>query len=263
MNINNHVNHEIGVIPQLLLALPFVLALVMYILAVVVSSRHQRSWPKYRTVYMTFGVLFAIIAVAGPLANRSHIDFTAHMFGHLFLGMLAPLLMALAAPMTLVLRTLSVPLARQLSRVLRSWPSRMFTHPAVALFLNIGGLWVLYTTSLYSLMHENILLHLIVHFHVFLAGYLFTVSIIYIDPMPHRVPFLYRAIALVIALAGHGLLSKYIYVHPPDGVPLEQAKIGGMLMYYIGDIIDVVLIFLFCLQWFRATRPRPGLAMGQ
>lgn len=263
MNINNHFDSAVGLNPQLLLALPFMLALVMYILAVMVSSRRHKPWPMYRTVYWAFGVFFAIIAVAGPLANRAQVDFTAHMFGHLFMGMLAPLLMALAAPVTLMLRTLSVPLARRLSKVLRSWPSRMLTNPVVASFLNIGGLWLLYTTNLYSLMHESILLHLVVHFHVFLAGYLFTVSMIYIDPIPHRTPFLYRAIVLVVALAGHGVLSKYIYAHPPNGVPVDQAELGGMFMYYGGDLIDIVIIFILCLHWFRATRPRIRLAKSQ
>ena len=271
MNLNDHIHHTdgthiyhvVGIIPQLLLALPFVLALIMYILAVVVSSRRHKPWPIYRTVCWAFGVLFATIAVAGPLANRAHVDFIAHMFGHLFLGMLAPLLMALAAPMTLMLRTLSVPLARTLSKVLRSWPSRMLTNPVIASFLNIGGLWLLYTTNLYSLMHESILLHLIVHFHVFLAGYLFTVSMIYIDPIPHRTSFMYRAIVFVIALAGHGILSKHIYANPPNGVPVDQAELGAMLMYYGGDIIDIVIIFILCLHWFRATRPRIRLAISQ
>lgn len=271
MIMNSHIHqpdglnfdHAIGSIPQLLMALPFILALVMYLLAVLVTNRQYKSWPIYRTVCWVFGVILAIFAVAGPLANRGYSDFTAHMFGHLLLGMLAPLLMALAAPMTLVLRTLSVPFARRLSKVLRSWPSRMFTHPIVATFLNIGGLWLLYTTSLYSLMHKSILLHLVVHFHVFLAGYLFTVSMIYIDPIPHRIPFLNRAIVLVAGIAGHGILSKYIYAHPPEGVLLKQAEIGGMLMYYGGDVIDIVLIFILCLHWFKATRPQVGLSISQ
>ncbi|PWU69003.1 cytochrome c oxidase assembly protein [Gracilibacillus dipsosauri] len=269
MNLNNYILHIDGayfftqeqLIPQILLALPFVLTLVMYILAVIVSNRRHKRWPLYRTVCWIFGVLFAIISVAGPLANRALVDFTAHMFGHLFLGMLAPLLMALAAPMTLMLRTLTVPIARRLSKMLRSRLSRMLTNPIIASVLNIGGLWLLYTTSLYSLMHDYFLLHLIVHVHVFLAGYLFTISMFYIDPMPHRVPFLYRAIVLCVALTGHGILSKYIYAHPPNHVTINQAELGGMVMYYGGDIIDIVIIFILCLQWFRATRPRTRLAI--
>lgn len=270
MNINNHIHtdgshvyHVVGIAPQLILALPFVLALVMYIFAVVISNRRYKPWSIVRTVCWAIGVLFATFSVAGPLANRAHVDFAAHMFSHLFLGMLAPLLMALAAPITLLLRTLSVPYARKLTKVLRSWPSRTLTNPLIASFLNIGGLWFLYTTNLYSLMHESILLHLIVHFHVFLAGYIFTVSMIYIDPTPHRTPFLYRAIVFVAALAGHGVLSKYIYANPPNGVPVDQAELGGMLMYYGGDFIDIIIIFILCLQWFRATRPRTRLALSQ
>ncbi|WP_370222342.1 cytochrome c oxidase assembly protein [Cytobacillus sp.] len=264
---NNHIHHIDGtpaadLIPQLLAALPFVLGLFLYILAVFVSSRNHRPWPVYRTVCWIFGVFFAVAAVIGPLADRAHTDFSAHMFIHLFLGMLAPLLMTLALPMTLLLRTLSVPLARRLSRVLKSWISRMFTHPIMASFLNIGGLWLLYTTSLYSLMHESILIHLIVHFHVSLAGYLFTVSMIYFDPIPHRIPFLYRALVFVFALAGHGILSKYIYAHPPAGVSADQAEIGGMIMYYGGDAIDIILIFIFCWQWSKASRQREDVSEG-
>ena len=263
MNINNHIHHVAGIGPQLLLTIPIVLSLIMYILAAFFSNRRHKPWPLYRTVCWVFGVIFAVISIAGPIANRAHMDFTAHMLAHLFLGMLAPLLMVLAAPMTLVLRTLSVSSARRLSLVLRSWPSHVFTHPIVASFLNVGGLWFLYTTELYSIMHESTPLHLMVHFHIFVAGYLFTMSMIYIDPIPNRISFLNRAIVLVIALAGHAILSKYIYTHPPDGVFLDQAEIGGMLMYYGGDAIDIVIIFILCKQWYRATRPLIRLGMGQ
>nr|WP_154893860.1 cytochrome c oxidase assembly protein [Paenibacillus xylanexedens] len=269
MNINTHIHHHhgteldhmAGIVPQLILALPFALAFGMYIYGAVRSIR-KKSWPIYRTVLWSIGTLLAVMAVAGPLADLAHTDFVAHMFSHLLLGMLAPLLMVLSAPMTLLLKSLSTPLARRLTRLLRSWPSRILTHPMITSLLNIGGLWILYTTNLYSLMHENTLLYLVVHFHIFAAGYLFTMSIIYIDPMPHRLSFLYRSIILVISLAGHGMLSKLIYAHPPTGVPMDQARVGGMLMYYGGDAVDIVISFILCLHWFRATRPRTDLIMS-
>ncbi|MGD6942987.1 cytochrome c oxidase assembly protein [Cytobacillus gottheilii] len=271
MNILNHIHHSdpahiehtVLVLPQLLLALPFVVALLFYVHAVAVSHKKHKPWPIYRTVCWILGVLFAVVSVAGPLAIRAHTDFTAHMFGHLLLGMLAPLLMALAAPMTLILRTLNVPQARKFSKLLKSWPSQMLTNPVIASLLNVGGLWILYTTDLYSLMHQSTLLHLIIHFHVFAAGYLFTISMIYIDPIFHRTSFIFRAIIFVAALAGHGILSKFIYANPPNGVPADQAELGGMVMYYGGDIVDVFIIFILCLQWFRSTRPRIKIAINQ
>lgn len=262
MHTNYHMHH-IGIIPQLILSLPFALAFVMYIVCVFTSIYRGKTWPMYRTSSWIIGVFCAALAVIGPLANAAHMNFTVHMLNHLLLGMLAPLLVALAAPVTIVLRTLNVNSARQLSRILKSRPVRIMSDPIVASLLNIGGLWILYTTNLYMVMQQNIVVHIILHMHVFLAGYLFTVSIIYIDPTPHRTSFAYRAIVLVIALAAHSILSKHIYVQPPSGIPAAQAEKGSMLMYYGGDAIDLVLIFIFCLQWFKASQPRTLVGNNQ
>ena len=152
-------------------------------MATIISNRSYKKWPLYRTILWILGVFCAATAVIGPIADRSHQDFTVHMLGHLLLGMLAPLLIALAAPITLMLRTLNVTLARGFSRLLKAWPVRIYSHPITASILNIGGLWVLYTTELYAEMQHNPLLHLLIHLHVFFAGYLFTVSMIYMDPI--------------------------------------------------------------------------------
>ncbi|MGF9917699.1 cytochrome c oxidase assembly protein [Paenibacillus ehimensis] len=253
-------HHESSSFVEFGLAWITVLGLVLYAFAAFVSGRRFKPWPLYRYVCWFFGIGSAAAAVIGPLARRAHTVFTAHMTGHLLFGMLAPLLLALAAPMTLLLRVLPVPLSRKLSHVLRSWPLVILTDPVITSLLNIGGLWILYTTDLYGMMHQNVMIHLLVHVHVFLAGYFFTVSMLYVDPVPHRTSFLYRATVLVFALAGHGILSKYIYAHPPAGVSGIQAEQGGKLMYYGGDGIDIILIFIFCLQWFKAARPRMRVA---
>jgi putative membrane protein len=254
MNINDHIHH--GVVPQLILTLPFLIVLVMYIIAASISSRRYKQWPQHRTVLWILGVICAVAALIGPLANRVQMDFPTHMISHLLLGMLAPLLMVLAAPMTLIMQTLNVRTARRLSRLLRSWPVSILINPIPASLLNIGGLWLLYRTDLYAAMQHNIFLHLLVHAHVFLAGYLFTASFIYVDPTAHQFSFFYRAIVFMIALAGHGILSKYIYASPPTGVSINQAETGGMLMYYGGDAIDLVIIFILCFQWYKVTYPR-------
>ncbi|WP_413237500.1 cytochrome c oxidase assembly protein [Paenibacillus sp. 1P07SE] len=37
-------------------------------------------------------------------------------------------------------------------------------------------------------------MYMLVHLHIFLAGYAFTASMLYIDPAPHRKSYMYRAI---------------------------------------------------------------------
>ncbi|MGM0900943.1 MAG: cytochrome c oxidase assembly protein [Bacillota bacterium] len=239
-----------------------VLAIILYLTGVKTTNQRYKKWAYFRTLLWIMGVISAEAALVGPIAARAHHDFTAHMMGHLLLGMLAPLLLVLSAPVTLILRSLSILNGRRLTKVLRSRLVKFFSDPLVASVLNIGGLWLLYTTELYSAMHHHVSLHLLVHIHVFLAGYLFTVSMIYIDPIPHRRSYLYRGIVLVIALAGHGILSKYIYAIPPVGVPSLQAEQGGMLMYYGGDAIDLVLIIVFWLQWFKSSRPQESRTLS-
>jgi putative membrane protein len=126
------------------------------------------------------------MALLSPLAEAAHHDFTAHMAQHLLLGMLTPLLLVLAAPATLALRALPVPPARRLARLLRSRPVRYLTDPIVAATLDAGGLWLLYTTSLYRMMVNHPAVHLAVHVHVLAAGCLFTFAIVGVDPAPHR-----------------------------------------------------------------------------
>jgi putative membrane protein len=178
------------------------------------------------------------------------------MVVHLLLGMVAPLLLTLAAPITVLLRALPVPRARQVSHLLSTRPVRVLTEPVVAALLNVGGMWLLYTTPLYPAMHHHPIVFAVVHLHLFAAGCLFTVAIVSRDPMPHRRSHAHRALVLVLALAAHDILAKYLYAHPPLQVDATSAETGAMIMYYGGDAVELVLIWLLCASWYRATRPR-------
>ena len=220
------------------------------------ASRHRGRWPIHRTVLWYTGLFCAGAGLVGPIAEAARTSFSAHMVGHLLLGMVAPLCLVLSAPVTLALRALPVVHARALSRVLRTVLVRGLTHPMVAVVLNVGGLWALYTTDLYGMMHTSVWLYALVHAHVFLAGYLFTAAMVGIDPNPHRSSFALRTAALIGFLTAHSILAKWLYGHPPAGVDFADARIGTQIMYYGGDAVDVTLIVVFCAQWYTATRPR-------
>ncbi|MCM3612145.1 cytochrome c oxidase assembly protein [Planococcus sp. MERTA32b] len=230
-----------------------------YLAAVYFSNKRYRNWPLQRVVVWSLGIISAAAALVGPLAEQAHLDFRMHMAVHLLLGMLAPLLIAMSCPVTLLLRTLNTSAARTVTAVLKSQPFRLINHPVTAALLNIGGLYVLYLTSLYHLMHESTFFYAVVHLHIFLAGYLFTVSIVYFDVTPHRFSFLYRSIVLIVALAGHKILAKTLYATPPEGVPRAEAEAGSMLMYYGGDLVDAVLIFYLCWHWYKSAAKREPL----
>ncbi|WP_155592251.1 cytochrome c oxidase assembly protein [Lysinibacillus cavernae] len=243
-----------SIIVQLILVFPFIISFISYIIAVIISNQQKKQWPYFRTLSWILGHLCAILTLIGPLAEFAHVNFSAHMVGHLLLGMLAPLLIALSAPMTLFLRTIPVKMARFVSCILRNSYFKFLSNPITASILNVGGLWLLYTTPLFNMMHENSFLYILIHIHIFLAGYLFTIAFIYIDPTPHQRPYVFRSIVLLVALTAHSILSKYIYANPPNHVPSEQAEQGAMIMYYGGDVIEIGLVYILFYQWFKRTR---------
>lgn len=244
----------VDVLPLLALVL-LVGAAALYLVALR-RTRDRSPWPRPRTAAWMAGLLCAGVGMVGPFAALAHDSFPVHMAGHVLVGMLAPLLLTLGRPVTLALRALPVARARALSRVLRSGPVRALTHPVVAGALNIGGLWLLYATPLFPLMHASPWLHAAVHLHVLLTGYLFTASILGLDPDPHRASVTVRATVLVVFIAAHSILAKWLWAHPPVGVDVGDARIGAELMFYAGDAVDVLLIVLLLRQWYVATRPR-------
>ncbi|MGI3783698.1 MAG: cytochrome c oxidase assembly protein [Janthinobacterium lividum] len=234
------------------------------------ARRRGRAWPVPRTLSWTAGCLLATVAVAGPLAEAATRSWTAHMAGHVLLGMLAPLLLVLGAPVSLALNALPASTGRRLSHLLRARPLRLVTEPAVAAVLAVGGLWLIYATPLLDVAHKYPLVDLLVHLHVLLAGYLFTAVLVGRDPLPHRRGTPHLLVVLGLALAAHDVLAKRLYARA-GAADLVDERRGAMLMYYGGDTVDLLLAVLVCARWYRSgqrqldlerARARPEGVLG-
>lgn len=246
-----HAHHSADGAATVILLIPFALALMLYIAGVTSELRRGRAWPWHRVMAFAAGVSAAALGFVVPVTTAG--GFTAHTVVHVMVGMLAPLLIVMAAPITLALRALHVTRARRLSRVLRSRIARAVSHPVTAGVLNVGGMWVLYATPLFRTSQESLVVHLLVMTHMLLAGYLFTAALISLDPSPHRAGFGLRMGVLVVALAAHAVLAKQLYADGMPGVGLADVQAGALLMYYAGDVIDAALAVVLCAQWYRAS----------
>jgi len=243
-------------LPSLLLLLPFV----FYLWAAHGPERRPlRPWNPWRTLCFAAGLLLLALAFLPPVVAYAHHDLRGHMVQHLLVGMLAPLGMVLGAPLTLAFRSLPVGSARQLTWLLRSRFFRVLGHPVTALVLNIGGMYVLYLTPLYSISQTNDLVHLAIHLHFLAAGYLFTWSLIGREPGPHRASFTLRLGVLFVSIAAHACLSKLLYAYEwprlsePDPQQVQQA---AQLMYYGGDLAEVLLAIAFFGTYQAGARSR-------
>lgn len=219
-------------------------------------AREPRGWNSWRTASFLAGLCLLTLAVVPRLSPYPTADFRGHMHQHLLIGMYAPLGLVLGAPVTLILRSVTAERGRRLGRVFRSRPVHLISHPVSALTLSLGGLIVVYFTPLYESTTTSTVLHQLVHLHFFAAGYLFAWVIAGPDPAPRRPGVRCRLIVLGVAIAGHAVVSQVMYagVLVRVAVPREQLRGAGELMYYGGDIAELLLALALVTTW-RRRRP--------
>ncbi|MEV5580537.1 cytochrome c oxidase assembly protein [Streptomyces parvus] len=257
--------------------LPGILVLVLaagYVLLVTRARRRnaQAGWSRWRTAWFLVGCGLLAAGVLPPLAPWAHSDFRGHMLQHLLIGMYAPLGLVLGAPGTLLLRNLPAQRGRRLIGLLQSRPLHLLANPVTALALSVGPLLLLYSTPLYNAVTANPVLHWLMHAHFLLAGCLFAYVIAGPDPAPARPGVPVRLVVLGVAIAMHAVISQLMYggfginIH----APIDQVQRGAEIMYYGGDIAELLLAGALVATWrpnrrvraagaprFPQTRPGP------
>jgi len=202
------------------------------------------------------------LALAPPLEEAAASDPAGHMVQHLLLGMYAPVLLVLAAPLTVLLGAATTPTRHRLRAVTRSRVFRTFTNIWVATTLNVGGMYVLYLTSLYALSVRSVPVHHLVHLHVVAAGSLFAWAVAGPDPAPHRPKMPTRLCAVIVGVGAHSFLAKLLYSRAaslPPGVSAgpEDIERAAMWMYYGGHVAEAALVVALFAAWYRrAPRTR-------
>lgn len=257
-----HGQAAVGGAEPLLTAVVLIAVLGLYLYLVAQARRRNpvQGWNRWRTGSFATGIALLAVALLPPVASFAHADFRGHMVQHLLVGMYAPLALVLGAPMTLLLRRLSPARGRRLSAVLHSRPARALTHPLVALLLSTGSLAVLYFTPLYGLLTGQPGGHWILHLHFLLSGYLFAYVIAGPDPAPSRPTVPVRLVYLGLAIAAHSVISQMMYggfwvdVH----VPIAQLQSGAEIMYYGGDVAELLLAAALVATWRPEHRASEG-----
>jgi putative membrane protein len=251
--------HDGGSWGALVPAAVVLLPAVVYLLMVRRAARAGRSpWPRRRTAFFLTGCVLLAAALLPPIAPFAHEDFRGHMLQHLIIGMYAPLALVLGAPVTVLLRVLPVRDARALTGLLRSRPMGLLAHPITALVLSAGGLAVLYFTPLYNTATAHPAGHWLLHVHFLLSGCLFAWVIAGPDPAPARLGVRARLVVLGVAIAAHSVIAQLMYggffidVH----APIVEVRGGAEIMYYGGDIAELLLAAALVATWRPVPRPR-------
>jgi putative copper resistance protein D len=250
-----------------------VLAVALYIKGVIILKKRGDAWPVGRTIAFALGISAIDFATSGGLGVYAMYSFEYHMIAHMTLGMIAPIGLVLGAPITLALRTLpqgrtpteSGPRAI-LVALLHSRIGVLFTNPIIALALFDGSLFVLYFTDLFGTLMATHAGHLLMSVHFILAGFLFFMIIIGVDPSPRRIHHLVRIVMLFAAMAIHAFFSISLLAtttlidkgfYSSQNIPwlgsgiLDDQRAGGSVSWAMGEIPIILALIATFILWMR------------
>lgn len=253
---------ELGLDPLALF--PVFVAAALYGTGVRRLAARGRTWPARRTWLFGLGLLALLAGTQGPLAAADARRFSAHAGQHLLLGMVGPLLVALAAPLTLALQAGGPKTRARLRHLLHGPAGRLLAHPLLGIALFGASLFALYFTPLFALSLRNEVVHAAVHVHFFAAGAIFLWPIVAADPVAARPPHPVRLLAVFLSLPLHTILGLSMVSGDrllADGwyaralgaeAALSDQQLAGGVLWAAGELMGLACAALVVSQWMAA-----------
>jgi putative copper resistance protein D len=246
-------------------ALPLLAAAVVWLRLVArVDGVHPATpVPRRRTVAFLAGLATIAFALMSGIDAYDTTLFSIHMAQHLLLTLVAAPLIALGAPITLLLRAATPNVRRRLILpILHSRVVRVVAFPVVAWILFAGVMWATHFSPLFDASLENPLVHDLEHALYLGAGLLFWWPAVGLDPSPWRMPHPVRAmyvflqmpqntfLAVTILNSGVVLYRHYeTLVRPWGPTPLEDQGMAGAIMWIVGDILFLSAMAAILAGW--------------
>jgi putative copper resistance protein D len=261
--------------PGSVLAVLGVVALLVYVLAVVRLRRTGVVWPWWRTLAWIAGCL-SLFAVTGTWLNGySMVLFSVHMAQHMVLSLITPLLLLLGAPVTLALRTLprgqgasGAPRALLLEG-LHSRFARFVAHPLFTVPLFIASLYGVYFTPLFDALMRSQVGHQFMLAHFVVTGLLFFGPIVAQDPWPRTLSHPGRLLELFLPVPFHAFFGVAImmagslvvdsFATAPAGWdidPMTDQGIAGGIVWAFGELPTVLVLAVVFMSWARSEDRR-------
>jgi cytochrome c oxidase assembly factor CtaG/putative copper export protein len=246
-----------------------VLAVGLYLQGVWRMRARGDSWPVLRTIGWVLGWAVFAWATSGAPRVYGSVLFSVHMLMHMTISMVAPILMVLAAPVTLALRTLTprrddtLGPRELLQGLVHSRFLAVIGNPVVAAGIFFGSLVVFYYSPLFELALRTHTGHILMTTHFLLSGYLFVWVLIGVDPGPRRwSPVLllvvlfgtisFHAFFGVALTSGTTLLAPTFFqgLHVPWVADLlADQQQGGAVAWGVGELPTLILALLVARAW--------------
>jgi cytochrome c oxidase assembly factor CtaG len=238
-----------------------------------VRRRHPaRPWPMWRAALFLGGLAVIVIATESGVGSYDDVLFWDHMVQHLLLLMVAPPMLVVGQPATLLLHASRNPLHTWAKKALRSRVVTWITWPPFGVALYIAVIVGTHLTGFMNLVLTNDAVHEAEHVLYLVAGYLYFLPLVGREPIRWRVSYPTRIFLLFIAMpvdAFTGLVLGSESGNPfPDLAqgrpawapnPITDVHIGGAVMWVGGAGLMFALMMTVFFAWSRETRGDRGL----
>ncbi len=222
--------------------------------------------PRRRTVAFLAGMTALAFALVSGIDRYDTSLFSVHMVQHVLLMLVAAPLLALGAPITLVLRLSSSETRhRWLLPALHSRVVRFIAHPVTAWVMFATMMWAVHFSPLFNASLEDPLIHDIEHALFLTGALLFWWPAVALDPAPWRmthparIGYLFTQmtqntfLAFVILNASAPLYPHYATLVRPWGMAvLDDQRLAAGIMWIAGDAIFLTAIMAVVVGWMRA-----------
>ena len=245
-----------------------VLAAGLYLWGTVrVKRRHPaRPWPWWRTALWLGGIAVVVLATESGIGVYSESLFWVHMIQHLMLIMIAPPMLVVALPITLLLHASRNPLHTWAKRAVRSRLVTVLTWPPVGLALYAITIVATHLTGLMNTIMSSPTATDIEHAAYLIVGYLFFLPLVGREPIRWRISPMVSFLVLILAMPVDTFTGLVLGTSStgmtgmagmrPMGAPspVEDVHWGGAIMWIGGDAIMLAFMMLVYVMWAHADR---------
>lgn len=222
--------------------------------------------PRRRTAAFLAAMLALAFALISGIERYDTSLFSVHMVQHVLLVLVAAPLLALSAPITLLLRWSSPATRRRwLLPVLHSRLMRALAFPVTSWLLFAAVMWTTHFSRLFDVALEDPMAHDLEHGLFLGSALLFWWPAVGLDPAPWRIGHPARIVHVfmqmtqntflaVVILNTTGVLYRhYATLGRPYGIdPLADQRLAAGVMWIAGDAIFVAAIMLLVAGWMWA-----------
>lgn len=243
-----------------------VVAGLAFLYGVRAAPRREVEWPRWRTAsFAGLGLGLVVISTMSSLAVYSRVLLWPMALEVTLLLAVVPVGIGLGNPIGLISASLTPAGAARWQGLLRAWPVRMLTFPAVSPVLALATQFVVFYTGYIGVAERHGWVMHLLQMQLVLTGCLFALPLLGVEVLPvwctQPVRMTFAAIdGLLDAVPGIAVMTSSSLVAGGYYATVQRSwgptrswdqSIGGGLMLTVAEIVAVPFIAVLFVAWIR------------